>query len=110
MTRRSAICRSTRHGLDRPVNLYFTGIGVSQIVGNVPAAIALAEYSKDRRVIAYGVNAGGFGLLAGSLANLVARRFSGDREAWLRFHGCASPALIGAAALGCALLFLLHLP
>ena len=97
-------------GLDRPVHLYFAGIGVSQVVSNVPAAIALAEYSKDWRVIAYGVNVGGFGFMVGSLANLIALRLSGDRKAWLSFHGYAIPALIVAAALGYALLFSLNLP
>ena len=97
-------------GLERPVHLYLAGIGLSQVVSNVPAAIALAEYSADWRVIAYGVNVGGFGLMVGSLANLIALRLSGDRKAWLSFHGHAIPALIVAAALGHALLFLPHLP
>lgn len=96
--------------LDRPVNLYWAGIGASQIVSNVPAAIALAEYSKDWRVIAYGVNVGGFGFMVGSLANLIALRLSGDRKAWLSFHGYAIPALIVGAGLGYALLFWAHLP
>jgi di/tricarboxylate transporter len=87
-------------------HLYFAGIGVSQIVSNVPAAIALAEFSKDWRVIAYGVNVGGFGLMVGSLANLIALRLSGDRRAWLSFHAYAIPALFFAAALGYALLFI----
>ena len=93
-------------GLERPAHLYFAAIGASQIVSNVPAAIALAEYSKDWRVIAYGVNVGGFGFMIGSLANLIALRLSGDRKAWLSFHGYAIPALLVAALLGYALLFL----
>ena len=93
-------------GLEQPMHLYFAGIGASQIVSNVPAAIALAEYSKDWRVIAYGVNVGGFGFMIGSLANLIALRLSGDRKAWLSFHGYAIPALLVAAVLGYALLFL----
>jgi len=96
-----------RHlALDQPVNLYFAGIGASQLVSNVPAAIALAEYSKDWRVLAYGVNIGGFGLMVGSLANLIALRLSGDPHAWRRFHAYAIPALLFAALLGYALLFL----
>ena len=95
-------------GLDRPEHLYFAAIGASQIVSNVPAAIALAEYSADWRVLAYGVNVGGFGLMVGSLANLIALRMSGDRQAWLSFHGHALPALAVASALGYALLFRGH--
>lgn len=92
-------------GLDRSAHLYFAGIGASQIVSNVPAAIALAEYSKDWRVLAYGVNVGGFGFMVGSLANLIALRLSGDRRAWLSFHTYAIPALFVAAAMGYLLLF-----
>ena len=92
-------------GLDKAEHLYVAAIGASQFVSNVPAAIALAEYSKDWRVIAYGVNVGGFGFMVGSLANLIALRLSGDRRAWLSFHAFAIPALLVAAATGYALLF-----
>lgn len=94
-------------GLEQPVHLYLTGIVASQLVSNVPAAIALAEYSKDWRVIAYGVNIGGFGLMVGSLANLIALRLSGDGQAWRVFHSYAIPALLVAAPIGWALLFLI---
>lgn len=92
-------------GLEQPPHLYLAGIGLSQVVSNVPAAIALAEYSRDWRVIAYGVNVGGFGLMVGSLANLIALRLSGDRRAWLGFHAYAIPALLVAAVSGYLLLF-----
>jgi di/tricarboxylate transporter len=92
--------------LHEPVNLYFAGIGASQLVSNVPAAIALAEYSKNWRVIAYSVNVGGFGLMIGSLANLIALRLTGDRQAWRSFHVYAVPALLVAMAMGYALLFI----
>lgn len=91
-------------GLEQPLHLYWTSIAASQIVSNVPAAIALAEYSGDWRVIAYGVNIGGFGFMAGSLANLIALRMAGDRKAWLVFHAYAIPFLVVAAAFGYALL------
>jgi len=91
--------------LERPAHLFFAAIGASQLVSNVPAAIALAEYTRDWRVLAYGVNIGGFGLMVGSLANLIALRLSGDRRAWLLFHAYAIPALCVAGALGYALLF-----
>jgi di/tricarboxylate transporter len=74
-------------------------------VSNVPAAIALVEYSRDWRVITYGVNVGGFGLLVGSMANLIALRMCGERKAWLEFHWYAIPFLGVAALLGYALLF-----
>jgi Na+/H+ antiporter NhaD/arsenite permease-like protein len=95
-------------GLDQPAHLFWSAIAASQIVSNVPAAIALAEYSADWRVIAYGVNIGGFGFMVGSLANLIALRMSGDRKAWLLFHAYAVPFLAAAAALGYALLRCAH--
>lgn len=97
-------------GLEQAKHLYFAGISASQIVSNVPAAIALAEYSSDWRVIAYGVNVGGFGFMVGSLANLIALRMAGDRKAWLSFHCYAIPFLGVAAALGYAILFRGHVP
>ncbi|HEY8878127.1 MAG TPA: SLC13 family permease [Roseateles sp.] len=91
--------------LDQATHLYAASVGASQLVSNVPAAIALAEFSQDWRVLAYGVNVGGFGWMVGSLANLIALRLSGDRRAWLSFHVYAVPALLMAAALGYGLLF-----
>ena len=93
-------------GLDlaQPLHLYFTGIAASQIISNVPAAIALAEYSKDWRLLAYGVNVGGFGLVLGSLANLIALRMAQDRRAWLSFHLYSLPFLLVAAAVGYGLI------
>lgn len=90
--------------LDQPWNLYFAGIGFSQLISNVPAAIALSEYTDNWRVIAYGVNVGGFGLMIGSLANLIALRLSGDRRAWVTFHLYAIPSLVAATVMGCLLL------
>ena len=91
-------------GLSDPVNLYWAAIGTSQLISNVPAAIALAEYSADWRVLAFGVNVGGFGWMVGSLANLIALRLAGDRRAWLTFHAYAVPFLLGAAAAGYGLI------
>lgn len=92
-------------GLAQAAHLYLASIGASQLISNVPAAIALAEYSRDWRVIAYGVNVGGFGVMLGSLANLIALRMSGDRRAWLSFHAYSLPFLGLAALLGWLMLF-----
>jgi di/tricarboxylate transporter len=92
-------------GLGQAGHLYLAGIAASQLISNVPAAIALAEYSRDWRVLAYAVNVGGFGFMVGSLANLIALRMSGERRAWLSFHAYSLPFLAIAAALGYALLF-----
>ena len=92
-------------GLDRAAHLYWTGIALSQVVSNVPATIALAEYSQDWRVIAHAVGVGGFGLAIGSLANLIALRLLGERRAWLAFHAWSLPFLALAALAGWAVLF-----
>lgn len=56
-------------------------------------------------MLAYAVNVGGFGLVVGSLANLIALRMAGDRKAWLGFHVYALPFLAAATAVGWWLLF-----
>jgi di/tricarboxylate transporter len=91
-----------RQGLDalalgNPMHLYWAGIGVSQLISNVPAAILLAEYSRDWPIIAFAVSVGGFGTLIGSLANLIALRMLGERRAWWLFHAYSMPFLVVAA-------------
>lgn len=85
-------------------HLYIAGIAASQLMSNVPAAILLAEYSDDWRVIAYAVNVGGFGFMFGSLANIIALRMTPDRRAWISFHAYSMPSLLVAAALAWLLL------
>jgi di/tricarboxylate transporter len=92
-------------GLDRAAHLYWAGIVLSQGVSNVPATIALAEYSQDWRVIAHAVGVGGFGIAIGSLANLIALRLLGERRAWLAFHAWSLPFLALAMLAGWAALF-----
>lgn len=92
-------------GLAQPLHLFWAGIATSQIVSNVPAAIALAEFSKDWKVLAYAVNIGGFGLMVGSLANLIALRMAPDPRAWVHFHAWSLPFLLAGSALGWWLLF-----
>jgi di/tricarboxylate transporter len=98
-----------RLDLAEPQKLYAVGIAASQLVSNVPATIALAEYSRDWRVMAYAVNVGGFGFAVGSLANLIALRMAPDARAWLSFHLYAVPCLLVAAAVAYGLLFVAHL-
>ena len=84
--------------------LYLAGIAASQVISNVPAAILLAEYSRDWRVIAYAVNVGGFGFMIGSLANIIALRMAPDRKAWIVFHAYSLPFLLVAGGLAWLLL------
>ncbi len=44
----------------------------SQVMSNVPAALLFAKFTSNWKALLWGVNAGGFGSLFGSLANLIA--------------------------------------
>ncbi|MEO6918467.1 MAG: SLC13 family permease [Collimonas sp.] len=74
--------------------LFLSALLGSQVISNVPATILLVNYSEAYKVIAYGVNAGGFGLAIGSLANIIALRMAPERHLWLRFHLYSFPFLI----------------
>src|SRR6185437_10999060 len=58
---------------------YAGGIVLSQIISNVPAAVALQHYAPNLTLLAAAVNVGGSGLMIGSLANLIALRLDGGR-------------------------------
>ncbi|WP_435929656.1 SLC13 family permease [Dryocola sp. BD613] len=86
--------------------LFALGIALSQIISNVPATILLLNYAPPSALLAFAVNIGGFGLLPGSLANLIALRMANDRRIWVRFHFYSLPMLLWAALAGYALLLL----
>jgi Na+/H+ antiporter NhaD/arsenite permease-like protein len=44
----------------------------SQVMSNVPATLLFAKFTSNWKALLWGVNAGGFGSLFGSLANLIA--------------------------------------
>ncbi|HED1310359.1 TPA: anion transporter, partial [Kluyvera ascorbata] len=60
--------------------LWLTAIGLSQVISNVPSTILLLNYVPPSLLLAWAVNVGGFGLLPGSLANLIALRMAADRR------------------------------
>ena len=66
-------------GLSQP-GLWLTAIGLSQVISNVPSTILLLNYVPPTVLLAWAVNVGGFGLLPGSLANLIALRMANDRR------------------------------
>lgn len=90
-------------GLNTPLRAYAAGTVLSQGISNVPAAIMLAEFSKDWRALAFGVSVGGFGIAIGSLANLIAVRLSGEKGMWTPFHIVSIPFWIVATAIGALL-------
>lgn len=70
---RSATIHSFMEIMGNSVNgTYFSGLGLSQIISNVPAAILLAPYTRLTFPLFLGVNIGGLGTLVASLANLLA--------------------------------------
>ncbi|MDR5752068.1 MULTISPECIES: SLC13 family permease [unclassified Caballeronia] len=89
-----------RIGLHTPLRAYGAGAVLSQGISNVPAAIMLAEFSKDWRALAFGVSVGGFGIAIGSLANLIAVRLSGEKGMWTPFHIVSIPFWIVATLIG----------
>jgi Na+/H+ antiporter NhaD/arsenite permease-like protein len=81
-------------GLSQASHLYLSGIVTSQFISNVPATILLSAHSTDWLHLAWGVDVGGFGLLIGSLANLIALRLGGRRASLLAFHAWSAPFLL----------------
>lgn len=79
-----------------PHELFLAGLLGSQLISNVPATILLTKYVPASKIIAYAVNAGGFGFVLGSLANLIALRMTNEKGIWLRFHFFSVPLLIAA--------------
>jgi len=78
---------------------YAGGIVLSQIISNVPAAVALQHYAPNLTLLAAAVNVGGAGLMIGSLANLIALRLDGGRGIGWRFHAWSIPYLVITAVL-----------
>jgi len=72
-------------------DLYLAGALGSQIISNVPATILLTKYSSDWVTIAWAVNIGGFGLVTGSLANIIALRLGRQPGSFTAFHAWSVP-------------------
>nr|MBQ2234159.1 hypothetical protein [Treponema sp.] len=57
--------------LQNDKNVFFTGIGLSQIISNVPASLLLSTFTNQAKALFYGVNIGGLGTLIASLASVI---------------------------------------
>ncbi len=57
--------------LSHPHSVFISSIILSQIISNVPAILVMANFTQDWKTLLWGVNVGGFGILWGSLANLI---------------------------------------
>ena len=90
-----------RFDFHQPLTLYAGGVLASQIISNVPAALLLLDRAHDPTALAIAVDVGGFGLVIGSLANLIALRLANQPQArglWL-FHAISVPFLLVCAPL-----------
>jgi len=90
------------------IPLFLLGVSLSQLISNVPAAILLGRLSHHWRLIAYGVNLGGNGLLIGSLANLIALRLAQKPKLIRTFHRYSLPYLGVTVALTTILIYWLQ--
>lgn len=91
----------------RPWALYLSGIVSSQLISNVPATVLLLQRAPDAMALAVAVNVGGFGVVIGSLANLIALRLAKQPHGMRLFHEVSIPFLLVCAALIYALMRLL---
>jgi len=74
--------------------LFLSGALFSQCISNVPAAILLAKHTNNFKMIAYGVNVGGNGIVIGSFANLIALHFLKRKTDYLSFHLYSLPYFV----------------
>lgn len=72
---------------------FLASVMTSQLISNIPATILLRHYVVDLPALAYGVNVGGYGILTGSLANLIALRLAPEPGIIRRFHLISIPFL-----------------
>ncbi|MDX3775000.1 SLC13 family permease [Chromatiaceae bacterium AAb-1] len=77
---------------------------ISQLISNVPAAIFMQHFSDDWRALSWGASVGGFGIVVGSLANLIALRLAKQPGLWREFHLWSLPVFFISFVLGWLLL------
>ncbi|GKW37324.1 SLC13 family permease [Pectobacterium carotovorum] len=84
---------------------FLLAIGLSQVISNVPATLFLLHAVPSSVLLTWAVNIGGFGLLQGSMANIIALRMANDRRIWWQFHLFSIPALFFAMIAGWLMLY-----
>lgn len=82
--------------IDHGLGTYLAGVLTSQVISNVPATILLRGHVHDLSALAAGVNVGGYGVMIGSLASLIALRLVGGMRVIGVFHLIAVPFLFAA--------------
>ena len=66
-----ALARALGNEFGGPMSVYGAGVGISQVISNVPATMLLSQATTDWRSLFYGVNLGGLGTIVASFANLI---------------------------------------
>ena len=66
-----ALARALGNEFGGPMSVYGAGVGISQVISNVPATMLLSHATTDWRSLFYGVNLGGLGTVVASFANLI---------------------------------------
>ncbi len=81
-------------------HIFLSSALASQVMSNVPATLLFAKFTSNWQALLWGVNAGGFGSLFGSLANLIAYKLYVTHEKTDNTAGFTAKFLIfGYAAL-----------
>ncbi len=80
-----------------PLAVYLAGIIGSQLISNVPATVLLLDRVPDVMALAVAVDVGGYGLVFGSLANLIALRLARRPRGMRLFHAVSVPFLLACA-------------
>ena len=96
-----------RVDLGHGATVFGTNAMLSQIMSNVPATILLSQYSSDWQHLAWGADVGGFGLVIGSLASLIALRLGRQPGGLRAFHAWSLPFFLCVAG-STGLWLLLH--
>lgn len=88
-----------RVDFSQPLTLFLGGVLASQVISNVPATVLLLGRATDPIALAVAANVGGFGLVIGSLANLIALRLAKQPHGLRLFHLVSIPFLLVSAPL-----------
>lgn len=84
---------------------FWCSVGLSQIISNVPAAVLLANFTNNSKMLLLGVDIGGLGTPIASLASLISMKIYGksegaDTNKFLAWFMCAN--IVGLVVLGIA--------
>lgn len=81
MSRIEAVSSLLKRVLETDFSVYVSGIGISQIISNVPAALLLSGFTGSSESLLLGVNVGGLGTLIASLASVISYKlFTADQS------------------------------